>query len=286
MSESENHWLLPVLLAAVVAVALLFYWSRLNPPESESPAVAPAPAADEGRRPPGPLHPLEPLEGIEDNDRELVPLPPLDDSDAYFRLELVDVFGGGLEALLTDEAVIEKFVATIDNLPRRRVAERLRPLGRIEGAFLVDSDPQTDALVLDEANFERYDFLVDMAASTDLDNVVDVYRRYYPLFQEAYVGLGYPDAYFNDRVIEVIDHLLATPQPEAPVRLARPHVLYEFADPELEALSAGQKLLIRMGPDNANRLRALLKALRTRIATNQSQLTSKLPDLAALAAGQ
>ena len=100
----------------------------------------------------------------------------------------------------------------------------------------------------------------------DPDALVDLYRRYYPRLQAAYVDLGYPDGYFNDRVIEVIDHLLETPDSTAPASLVRPHVLYEFADPELEALSAGQKLLIRMGPENATRSKAALAQLRERIA--------------------
>lgn len=267
MSDSPNRWLVPVLLAAGVGIALLFFWQRLNPPDMEPPVTDEAPAAGEEPRRPGPLHPMEPLEGAGDEARKLVPLPPLDDSDAYFRLELLGLFGGQLDALLTNEALIEKFVATIDNLPRKHVAERLRPVGRIDGAFLVDPDPDTDAYVLAEENFERYDFLVDMIARADIDGIVDAYRRYYPLFQQAYVGLGYPDAYFNDRAVEVIDHLLATPQPDGPIRLVRPHVLYEFADPELESLSSGQKLLLRIGPDNAARVREALQALRSRIAT-------------------
>ena len=99
------------------------------------------------------------------------------------------------------------------------------------------------------------------------ETIVETYRRYYPLIQEAYIGLGYPDGYFNDRAVEVIDHLLATPVPDGPVRLERPHVLYEFADPELEALSSGQKLLLRMGSDQATRLQQALAELRSRIAT-------------------
>ena len=65
----------------------------------------------------------------------------------------------------------------------------------------------------------------------------------------------------------VIDHLLETPLPEGPVELNRPHVLFEFADPELESLSSGQKLLIRMGVENAMRTKQTLEALRARIAT-------------------
>ena len=46
----------------------------------------------------------------------------------------------------------------------------------------------------------------------------------------------------------------------------RPWVRYEFADPQLQALSSGQKALVRMGPDNARRLKAVLADLRHRLA--------------------
>ncbi len=60
--------------------------------------------------------------------------------------------------------------------------------------------------------------------------------------------------------------LLVTPKPAEPIRLVRPHVLYEFADPELEGLSSGQKLLLRMGGENAARVKQVLQNLRTLIA--------------------
>jgi hypothetical protein len=93
----------------------------------------------------------------------------------------------------------------------------------------------------------------------------ELYRRFYPLFQKAYVDLGYPDGYFNDRVIEVIDHLLATPEIEGPVKLVRPHVLYQYADPELEQLSPGQKLLLRMGNEHSATVKEKLREFRGRI---------------------
>ncbi len=267
MSRSDKTWMIPILLAVGAAGALLYYWINVSTPRPEPAPVETGPEVVEEKPRIGPLHPLEPLAPGRDAARDLVPLPPLDDSDAYFRLELVNIFGGKLDELLTDETLIEKFVATIDNLPRGHVAERLRPLGRISGAF--DAEQGESAVTINPANYDRYAFLVDMIVFADPDSVVDAYRRYYPLFQEAYVGLGYPNAYFNDRVVEVIDHLLATPEPAAPMRLVRPHVLYEFEDPELEALSSGQKLLLRMGPDHAERVKKTLQEFRTRIATSE-----------------
>jgi len=47
----------------------------------------------------------------------------------------------------------------------------------------------------------------------------------------------------------------------------RPKVFYQFADPELEALSAGQKILIRIGPDQAARVKGRMAELRQALAT-------------------
>ena len=47
--------------------------------------------------------------------------------------------------------------------------------------------------------------------------------------------------------MEVIDHLLAAPEVKGPIRLTTPKVLHEYADPDLESRSAGQKVLILGG---------------------------------------
>ncbi len=62
--------------------------------------------------------------------------------------------------------------------------------------------------------------------------------------------------------MQVIDLLLATPRSPGTIALVRPNVMYTFADPALEALPAGQKLLIRMGPENAAAIEAKLTELR------------------------
>ena len=85
------------------------------------------------------------------------------------------------------------------------------------------------------------------------------------MFQQTYSELVRPEGYFNDRLIEVIDHLLATPELPADPALTQPGVTYRLADPELEALSAGRKALLRMGPDNARRAKAVLERLRAEL---------------------
>jgi len=259
-----------LLVAILVAVALAggaWYFRGALLPQPEQPVAAPPePEVIDTGDTDGPQHPIQLPEAVESSRGELVTLPPLDDSDAYFLLELADMFGADVGTLLVREALIDKFVATIDNLPRGHVAEKVRPVGRLAEPFRVlatDSDGRT---YLSPENYQRYDLLIGRIAAADIDSVADTYRRFYPLFQESYERLGYPDGYFNDRVVEVIDHLLATPQPDEPIAVVRPHVLYEFADPQLEALSSGQKLMLRVGSNNAATVKRKLRELRAQLA--------------------
>ncbi|MET0533417.1 MAG: DUF3014 domain-containing protein, partial [Steroidobacter sp.] len=123
-----------------------------------------------------------------------------------------------------------------------------------------------EEVTLDAANYARYEPLIKLVQNTDAAQLAAMYKQYYPLFQQAYVDLGYPEGYFNDRLVEVIDHLLATPDVKGPVLLRRPSVNYEFVDPELENRSAGQKMLIRIGSQNATVVKAKLRELRKAIA--------------------
>jgi hypothetical protein len=107
---------------------------------------------------------------------------------------------------------------------------------------------------------------------------VALYLQYYPLFQSAYQDLGYPNAYFNDRLIAVIDDMLLAPRPPEPVALTRPKVMYEYADPDLEARSAGQKLLMRMSLPEAAEVKERLRALRAAlIAAAPAQSAGSAP---------
>ena len=144
------------------------------------------------------------------------------------------------------------------------MAEQVRPVGRLKDPF--DGDLGRDGeLILGISSYYRYDALIATIYYADLDAVYDMYRRFYPLFQKSYERLGYPNSYFNDRLVQIIDHLIATPRLTQSIALKRPNVLYEFADPDLEALSSGQKLMLRMGPDNAATLKRMLKKFRARL---------------------
>lgn len=164
-----------------------------------------------------------------------------------------------------------RLVATVDNLGRSHASPMLWPVHPTPDRFMVDEIDGGAVIAAD--NSGRYTPLVLLAESVDAGRAVDLYVRMYPLLQNAYEELGFPNRYFNDRLIAVIDLLLATPNVEYPVQLqltevkgpiasTRPWVRYEFVDPDLESLSAGQKILVRVGPVNQRRLKAKLAEIR------------------------
>ncbi len=252
---NENiRWILIAVAGVALAIAAVVYRDRWWPKQPASVAETPVVAVPEQLPAPqeeaAPRHPPP----VTDSDEAL---PPLEASDPALRGSLGEVVGSeAAERFFIPENLVRQMVVSIDNLPEQKVAERIRPLKPVPGAFATSGTE--DAPVLDPANYERYVPLVRMIDSIDTQKLMALYARYYPLFQESYESLGHPPQHFNDRLVEVIDHLLETPEVRDPIALARPNVLYEFADPKLESLSAGQKLLIRMGSRNAGEVKRKL----------------------------
>jgi len=243
--------------AAVVVVALggWYYWhGRAAAPQK--PPLPPAPVV-QAAPPEAPIEHPVPAAGA---DVPNAPLPSLADSDQSVSDAVAAAAGSGFAQFLVSDSLIRHIVVTVDNLARQKAAVDKRPTTPVAGAFAVDGDELH--ATLDARNFQHYQPMVEALRKTDMQRLAGVYLRFYPLFQKAYQDLGYPTGYFNDRLVKVIDVLLATPQVAAPVDLVRPNVMYLFADPELESRPAGQKVLIRMGPDHAAVVKAKLMELR------------------------
>lgn len=271
METNYTRMVIPALLAIGAAVALGYYWLQTRQAADEEPAVIlPVESELVSDVPEEPAHPVYEPEPVEDETVALPPLPPLDDSDSDFEVEIAAVFGNeAVERYITRTGVIDRLVATIDSLPREDLAERIRPVESVGSSPMVVSVGDGDDYLLSPDSYRRYDDRVQMLVTADPAMLAGAYRRYYPLFQQAYADLGYPDGYFNDRLVEVIDHLRATPEVNEPIALVRPHVMYEFANPDLEALSSGQKLLIRIGPENRAAIKTFLDELRVKLTGQQ-----------------
>ena len=250
-----------VIVAIIVAIVVVWRTMHAEPPvvTPSPPPQAAAPAAPAAPESTAPKYPIEGAEATQPPAEQA--LPAVAESDSLMQEALASLFTGApLDRIFHLQEIVPRFVATIDNLPRQTVAQSKMSVMPVEGGL---QTTQADGKILLRAdNAERYATYMRLLEQADTPKLVQTYVHYYPLFQKAYRDLGYPNGYFNDRLVEVIDHLLATPDVPAPVALAQPKVLYEFADPSLEQLSAGQKIMIRMGPVDESRAKAKLRQIR------------------------
>jgi hypothetical protein len=265
-------WL--VLLMVLAASAVFFYLWRQD--TSQQPALAPPsthqpPAAAEAA--PTIRHPIEDALGAAANP-EAKPLPALMVSDTTMQNTLADLFGpASLGKVFYEDAIIHRFVTSVDNLPRKTIPSRNLPVKPIAGPLVTSAKDGNVSISADNAT--RYKPYVQIAESIDAKNLVSAYVHFYPLIQQDYRDLGYPKGYFNDRLIEAIDDLLAAPELTEPLQVVQPKVLYQYADPELEARSAGQKIMIRMGNENAAKIKAKLRDIRRELTVLEGSPGSK-----------
>ncbi len=192
------------------------------------------------------------------------PFPKLDESDDAISAAINQL--ANVAELFLFKSFIRHFVVTIDNMTNQELPQRYVFNQHVPDKFKV-IEQNEDKSLLDNKNFNRYTNFVNLAERVDSRKLVAFYIRFYPLFQETYEELGYPDRYFNDRFIQVVDHLQAAPEIKEPINLIRPKVFYQFVDPELEALFAGQKILVRIGIDNAQRVKSKLRELHAILTT-------------------
>jgi Protein of unknown function (DUF3014) len=258
-------WSAGIVIAAAIAIGVYYrYYSPVPATPAPNPAVTAPPAA-----PPVPAiqHPIPPEAG-----QQQAPLPPLDQSDPVVRDSLTGLLGKPAVAkFLVPHEIVRDVVVTVDNLPRKKVAAELRPVQSTTGDTAVDT--QAGQTILSDQNYARYAPVMQVVSAMDPKALAAIYFRLYPLFQQAYENLGYPGKYFNDRMVLAIDSLLATPDVTGPIYVVRPKVFYQFSDPKLEALPAGQKLLIRMGPQNAGIIKAKLQQFRAVITATPPQMS-------------
>jgi hypothetical protein len=263
VEEETKKWLyyaIPVVVAVGIGAALWYGRSHRQAEQAKLPPAITQPDTSVPSAEPPVRNPLEETPPPQ-------PLPELAESDPPVSESLSGMFGNTLEPFLVRKNIIRHSVVTIDNLPRKKTAVQLWPVKPVGGELVATGEGEQMTLSAD--NYARYEPIIKIVQNTDTAQLATMYKQYYPLFQQAYVDLGYPQGYFNDRLVEVIDHLLATPEPTGPIRLLRPSVNFVFADPELENLSAGQKTLLRMGSENAAVVKEKLRELRQAVAKQE-----------------
>lgn len=202
---------------------------------------------------------------------EVEPLPELNNSHSSLLESLKSLGSDGLFSLLVTEELIRKFVLAVNGIQEGKVVYEYRPVISPQPPFvvesfnvIVDGNEVTQERV-DNKNFARYEPYVHVLALLDTDATVNLYKRYYPLLEEAFRELGLKKKNFHSVLIGAIDNLLAAPDVQGDLLLLRPKVFYQYADPALEKLPQTHKLMIRMGPENSRSVKASLRQLRAKL---------------------
>lgn len=237
-----------VLVAGLAALA----WWKLGPAAASRPAT-PAPALEGGVA--ASSAPAQTPATTPDP-----PLPSLDASDGYVRelgaaLSRDAAFAGWLG----HDDLVRRFVAAVAN-----VAEGASPASHVP--FLRPSQPfrtieRGDRTVIDPATFRRHDLAVGALTGLDPAACARALRRLEPLFDAAWRELGDPRRDFRETLSTAISRLAAVPIPEGEIAVVPDGVVWAYADPELERRPAAEKLMLRLGPDHARRLRDWLREL-------------------------
>jgi hypothetical protein len=263
--QRRSVWSVVVPAVVIASVAAGWFWlSRPGLAPEVTPASSLPPQTEQSSQ--VPQRPTStPLPAP---DKELVQASGVPDA-------LVALFGS--EAVLRFLATTDfprRAVATLDSLARAHAPVAAWPVLPAPDRFLVDHAGGSQ--FISEKNSRRYEPFVAFVAAVDAAQAVHLYRRMYPLLDQAYRELGFGRQSLNDRVFEVIDLLLATPEPstrlevsltqvKGPIPSANPWTRYEFADDTLQRLAAGQKILLRVGPQNRKQLKEKLQELRTQL---------------------
>ena len=189
-----------------------------------------------------------------------IELPLLNDSDALVLASLQQLTKSGeYSALLNQEEIIRNFVVFVDNFSRGELVAKFTPLKKPDEPFSIVKVEQK--MYLNPDSYQRYNIYADIINAIDIDAAISQYRILEPLFDEAYREISYPQGSFTDSLKEALTLALDTPVIVEPIALIAPSAMYKFADPQLEALPAAQKLLIRMGPKNTLKLKNKLQQI-------------------------
>lgn len=114
-------------------------------------------------------------------------------------------------------------------------------------------------LFIDPASYARYDELTAVFGSIDAAAAGDAWGRLRPYCEAAFSEIGRPGARFDDVLAAAIGRVAGVALVEGELELEPRGAVYAFKDPALEALSAAEKHLLRMGPKNARVVQAQLR---------------------------
>lgn len=264
-------------LIVVIILAIIAYFYLQKTDEPEAPVTRPVPSAPpviEALPENIPVPHYEPPAPPVEEAAPVEPLPDLNNSDESLLNALGGLGAEGVEELILGPEVLRKFVMAVNAVAEGKVVAEYRvvkspPPPFVSEKFTVTVNGQSvDQERVSPRNYARYDAFVTVLSLLDTDALVALYKRHYPLLEEAYNELGLKKGNFHSVLIAAIDNVIAAPDVQGDLLLIQPKVFYQFADTALERMPLTHKLMVRMGPSNAATVKASLRRLRVKLLSD------------------
>tara|TARA_R110001583_G_scaffold28634_1_gene101273 strand:+ start:467 stop:1396 length:930 start_codon:yes stop_codon:yes gene_type:complete len=203
----------------------------------------------------------KPLLMAQDNEVIVDPnLPSIDESDPIV-LTAIQKFSE--EPLIANHLLkidlLRSTIVFIDNFSRGDFIASFSPLIAPKERFQIKKSG--DKMYVSVLNYHRYDIYTQYIDTIDSKKLVQTYRSLKPLIDQSYAEISLPGADFDDVLNDAIDMALSVPVINGPITLKSPSVMYLFSNPELEKLNDAQKLLLRLGGKNLEKLQNKLKVI-------------------------
>jgi hypothetical protein len=258
-TERRRWPVVPIAVGVVLVLALAGGYMYLR-----SPSRQPSQTAN-----PSTARPAQSTRAAEPG--EQIPLPPLDQTDPLVR-ELVTRLSShpAVAAWLTTDGLILNFAVVT-----QRIADGESPTKELGALGPVPAfRPQTsrEDLFVNPSSYRRYDRYAEAIAALDARGAARLYSTLEPRIVEAYRRMGRPTGEFDPVLERAIAEMLKVPVVHGEVELVPKGIVYAFADPRLEGLSAAQKHLLRMGPENVQRIQAKLREIADYLAIPAARL--------------
>jgi hypothetical protein len=187
-----------------------------------------------------------------------VRLPSLNASDSFV-FDNIRSLRNGMELVsyLANDQIVRKFVVFVENISRGEFPQTGLPYRSMQTEMTVRNIDE-NLFVMDESAYARFNQIVTTFIDVDTDAALTLYRMLSPLFQQAYAEIGFRNVSFDDTLRLAINNILQANDTDGPFQLVKPSVMYLFADTSIENLQEVYKQLIRIGPQNTEKLKVKL----------------------------
>ena len=164
---------------------------------------------------------------------------------------------------------IERIAAIVDSSSQGVVIHRMLALKPLKEKFPIAEKERI--LVMDPTGYRRFDPYVEALVSIEASELRELFHEYRFYLEQAYAALGYQEEELDNAIIKSLDQIISAPTIKTAIGIVKHEAVYRFLDEDLEALPELHKQLLRMGPDNVEKIQSFAKNLRASLIEDEMQ---------------